>query len=446
MKVQLFMPKSVVGQGPNNGVYWSPGLLSLASYTKKNISDIEIRIYDGELYPDNNKLKKELDNSTGVVGISSTSLNYPYVLEIAKQAKENGSQVILGGLHTTYFKELILKNRQFIDAIIYEKGEYAFFKYLTFKNKDKVPNLIWRGENNQIRKNPSGLELTLDEIELDYSLLPLIQYQENHKKVYLLMPDKSLSILTHEGCAKREIFGPCSFCSIKSKLSSRDVNLFWSEVDRAVTEYSFNLVKDWGDSLTGNKEFLKEIVEKRPKHLDDLTFEGYSNLSDMDLETIDLLKRLNVKMIFAAVESGDEGILKKMNKQSSVKEMKKAIRLIAKNNISLYSSYVLGERGETIKTLDNTLNFARWIYQTAQVEISNGSPMAILPGSPDYARLISLLPELKNKDLFDLKELKELWVKNFCPNLPNYEILEEYAEKIGRLGRLPNRYGWDPKK
>jgi len=71
----------------------------------------KIEIFDGELYRDNKSLEDKIDQNARVVGISATSFNYPNVLEIAQKAKENGSFVVLGGLHSTYFGETILQNR-----------------------------------------------------------------------------------------------------------------------------------------------------------------------------------------------------------------------------------------------------------------------------------------------------------------------------------------------
>ncbi|MEW6063081.1 MAG: radical SAM protein [Nanoarchaeota archaeon] len=446
MKVQIFYPKATIGCGAHNGIYWPLTTLTLASYVRANSPQTEIEIFDGELYPDNNSLESRVDPNANIVGISATSFNYSNVPEIAKKAKENGSIVVLGGLHATYFGETILQNRPYIDAVIYGKGERAFLEFLELKDKSKVSSLIWR-DNGEIRRNPAGKIISLDELPpLDYSLLDLKTYSRNHKQIYPDFPDNPMSVMTHEGCAKRESFGPCSFCSIKTHLHFRDPKNFWQEVIRGVQQYGFNIVKDWGDSLTGNKKYISELLQSRPKKLENLEFSVYNALADINQDVIDLLKRLNVRMLFAAVESANDSILKNMNKRVTNEEMRKAIKLMAENNIPLFTSYVLGERGETRTTLEETLSFAKEIRNMADVRVSNGSPMVPLPGSPNFTKLVSKYPELKDQDLVDLKELKKLWVRAFCPELPDYEILEEYAEKIGEQGNMPNRYGWDLRK
>ncbi len=443
MKTQIFYPKSTTGYGPHNGVYWPLNILTLASNVKAKSPGTKIEIFDGELYSNNKSLKEKINSNSDIIGISANSLNYPNVLEIAKKAKENGSIVILGGLHATYFGETILQNRPYIDAVIYGKGEEPFLKFLKFKDKLKVPNLIWRNGNKIIR-NPLEKSLTLDELpDLDYSFLDLKTYSKNHKKVYPDYPSNPISIMALEGCVKREKFGPCSFCSIKTPLYFRNPKKLWEEITKGIKQYGFNIIKDWSDSLTGNNEYLLKLIKSRPKKLENLEFIIYNSLADINQESMNLIKKLNVRMLFAAVESANNNILKNMNKRVTKEEMREAIKLIAKNKISLYTSYVLGERGETIDTLEETLKFSKEIRKVADVRISNGSPMVLLPGAPNFARLVEKYPELKNQDLVDIRKLKELWVSAFCPELPNYEILEEYAGKIGEQGDIPNRYGWD---
>jgi radical SAM superfamily enzyme YgiQ (UPF0313 family) len=445
MKIQLFYPKSVIGCGPHNGIYWPLTLLTIGSHIKHHKPNTDIEIWDGELYSNNEQLIEKLDPNAKICGISCTSFNYSNALKIAKEAKGKGLEVIFGGLHATYFGETILRNKPYVDYVIYGKGEGALLKFLT-NDKQNVPNLIWKNKKEIIR-NPPEEGLSLDDLtSLDYSLLELRKYSRNHRRVYPSFPNKPLSVMTHEGCVKREMFGPCSFCSIKERLYFRDTGKFWKSVLEAVSKYDFNIAKDWGDSLTGDKDYLRKIVETRPKNLEGLTFSVYSNLSDIDQETISLLKRLNVGMLFAAVESANDEILRRMNKRTTNMKMREAVKLIAKNNIPIYTSYVLGERGETIETLEETLNFAKDIRETADVRVSNGSPMVPLPGSPNFARLTQKFPELRNQDSIDLIHLKKLWAEYFCPDLPSYEILEEYAQEIGELGDIPNRFGWDLKE
>jgi radical SAM superfamily enzyme YgiQ (UPF0313 family) len=443
MKVQLFYPKSTLGTYVNNGAYFSLTLLSIASYIKSKNPDIDVEIWDGELYESNDDLIKKLDKSSDVVGISSTTNNYSNVLDLAKKAKELGLYVVLGGVHPTYYKRTILENRPYIDGIFVGKGEYAFQQFLTESKKNNIPNFIWR-DGKEIRENPDSRSLWLDELpNLDYSLLELDKYFQNHKKAYPHLPDKPLSTMTHEGCAKRDKYGPCTFCALQAHFTFRNPNIFWRQTEQAVDKYGFNIVRDWGDSLSEDKEFLKSVVNSRPHSLDNLIFNIYGNLASLDEERIELLKRLNVKMFFASVESGSDKMLRVMNKQATIKQMIHGLNLISKNGISILASYVLGERGEDLESLEKTYKVAREVREMADVMAINANPINLVPGSIDFELLIKKLPELKNQDLFDVKELRRLWVKNFCPKLLGPEVLDEYVVKMGGFGDIATKSDWD---
>jgi len=437
MKVQLFIPKAPIGYNPNCGIYFPISLLQIASYVKSEKPEVEITIWDGELYEDNSLLFEKLDSDTDVVGISCTSFNHQYVLELAKRANQIGALVVLGGLHATYYADVILQNRSDVDVVIAGKGEKAFKDLLDEFEKNGCKDFPRR----VIREN-NGL-LVDDLPDLDYSLLALDQYWQRHAQIYPGFANKSISVITHEGCGKRHVHGPCSFCSITQAYHARDPELFWESLSSAVEKYGFDFIKDWGDSLTSVPGLLPRLVATRPAKLDHLEFAIFDNLADLDNEAMELLKQLNVRVLFAGVESANNEILKRMNKQITIEEMEKALRLVGHNGIPLFLSFVLGERGETRQTLEQSVSFARQVSQFAELKISNGSPMAILPGAPNFERLAKQNPWLRNQDLLDLNELKRMWVRAFCPDLPNYEILEEYASLIGEFGELDFRFGWD---
>jgi radical SAM superfamily enzyme YgiQ (UPF0313 family) len=249
--------------------------------------------------------------------------------------------------------------------------------------------------------------------------------------------------MTHEGCAKRDKYGPCTFCALQTRFAFRNPDIFWRQTEQAVNEYGFNIVRDWGDSLSENKEFLKSIVNSRPHSLDNLIFNIYGNLASLDTERVELLKRLNVKMFFASVESGSDRMLKVMNKQATIKQMIDGLNLISKNGISVLASYVLGERGENLESLEETYKVAREVREMADVMAINANPINLVPGSVDFELLIRKVPELKNKDLFSVKDLRDLWVKNFCPELPNAKILDEYVIKMSKFGDIATKADWD---
>lgn len=445
MKIQLFCPKATIGKGANDGLYWPVGLLNIGTYIKQADLNTEVEIYDGELYPDINALKACIDPEARVVGISTNTINYENCLRLARKAKSLGLNVILGGPHATFFTELILQNQPYVDSIIYGKGERAFLEYVQ-RPIEEVSNLVWRDKKGKINRNKRKTGLTLDELPLpDYSLLNLNIYQTNHKAAYPDFPDKPMSIFTHEGCAKRIKFGRCSFCSIITPTYYRTPEQVWHEIQRAVAEFNFNFVKDWGDSLTGNLDFLERLVQTKPSDLD-IAFSVYINVADIQPYTLELLKELNTRMIFGGFESGNDNLLKNMNKQTSVAQNLEAAKLCGEGGFVIFASYVLGARGETQRTLEDTLNFAEEITNLADVRVSNASPLVPLPGSDDFRSLLETSPKFKGKDLIDIIELKKEWVKHFCPELPGYEILEEYSYRIGELSPIKNSFGWDRKK
>jgi len=437
MKVQLFIPKAPIGYNPNCGIYFPLSLLRIASYVKYHLPQVDVSIWDGELYETNEDLYKELDPEATVVAISCTSFNYQYALDLAQRANQNGSLVVLGGIHVSWYQGVVLSNRSYVDIVVVGKGEQVMVDLLREVEKNGSQSI-----SRKVLLGDSSLSIE-DLPDMDYSLVRLDEYWRRHQRVFPDFASNSISVITHEGCGKREQTGPCSFCSIRQPFQFIHPKVFWQRMQQAVQQYGFNFIKDWGDSINAVSGLLPALVATRPSELSHMQFSVFDNLAGIDQTTIDYFKQLNVRCLFAGVESANDDILRKMNKKASVAQMREALQLIGKNDIPVFISFVLGERGETVKTLEQTLSFARQVSQQVELRISNGSPMAILPGSPNFHRLAKRYPWLYKQDLFDLVELKKMWVQEFCPDLRNYYILEEYASLIGEFGELDFRFGWD---
>src|ERR1043165_2886886 len=121
------------------GAYPPLHLAALASFLRQNRPDVEIEIIDGELHSLDQILSQLGD---GVVGISCNSLTYESGLVIAKAAKEKGAYVVLGGAHSTFAGRQIIRNRSYVDSVVFGDGELALLGLVNAKQYSDIPNLI----------------------------------------------------------------------------------------------------------------------------------------------------------------------------------------------------------------------------------------------------------------------------------------------------------------
>ena len=366
-------------------------------------------------------------------------------------------KVVMGGYHVSKLPINVLKNQDSVDAVVVGKGEIAFTQYIRGDNPIAIKNLAWRRGKEIVVNDVDLVEsnnhpLHLDNIPfIDYSFIPLEQYWKNHKQVFDFLPGKPYITFTHEGCNWRERSKGCTFCGLMPKKRIyRDVNKVWDEILKAVDILGASYIKDFGDSITGDKKWLKEFLDTRPEKLRDIPFWTYARTSEVDEETAFLMNELNIRCVYVGYESNSNRQLRNMRKGATVASNLRATELFAKYNITIFAGYVLGSKGETEESLEETYKFAKKICNIADVKMSGASPLAILPGSQNWFELVKLEPKYSEMDIIDYKQIEIDWLKLFCKELgPPGEAfckIFDYCKKINKLSPLNYRYGWDENK
>jgi radical SAM superfamily enzyme YgiQ (UPF0313 family) len=133
------------------------------------------------------------------------------------------------------------------------------------------------------------------------------------------------------------------------------------------------------------------------------------------------LKSLGVYEVFIGAESGDDEILELMNKGIKVDQTRRAVELLANEGISVIVSFVLGLPGESSRTLQKTMDFARELYRYGNIVETSTSILLPIPGSNGFEMLMKV-PGMKEKhasDFLDLEELKLDWIRNFTSTGPD---------------------------
>jgi len=450
MKVTLICPTNYYGASATRQIYYPMGILLIGSLLKDTHPSWEIQVLDGENYSLEDIKEKILGSD--VLGLSANTNNYPYCLELAKFAKDYGAdKVVLGGPHASAvayhqeekisLAEIILKKRREIDAVIVGDGEEAFLKYLEKNsgNYHGIENLVWREEGKIIsntKKVPSAAPRFID---LDYSLLSLKSYWEEHKKEFPQMNQKFIEGFTHVGCKWREKIG-CLFCDIPyPRYQAQPAGRFWRDLLQAHQQLGINAFKDYGDSLTADKERLKALLESRPSSLEMLDFAAYGRSSEITSEIADLLKDLNVKYLYVGYDSGDNQMLKNLREGYSVKSNYLATERLAERGIKIIGSLILGAPGESKKTMKQTELFAKEILNYGNVTQLYCAALNIFPGASLSQMFLEAYPQFVVDDLWDVTRNTQLWMENFCQ--ASYLEIMKKAEEINALNPSKrNRY------
>jgi radical SAM superfamily enzyme YgiQ (UPF0313 family) len=145
-----------------------------------------------------------------------------------------------------------------------------------------------------------------------------------------------------------------------------------------------------------------------------------------EINRVKALKDANVFEVFIGAESGDNTILRNINKGNTVEQTYKAIENLSKLDIKCTVSFVLGLPGETFTSLDNTLAFAERISKFENVFESSISTMLPIPGSKAF-ELLKNKTDIGEADIYNLEYLKEIWISEFTD--VSIDVVDQYFKR-----------------
>lgn len=359
----------------------------------------DVRVIDLDTFPRKEifvKLNEELKNfKPDVFGITFTSALYGQCMDIVNLARDLMPEIIIaaGGTHASSDVESTLKNTN-IDLAIMGEGDFTLREYLSGKNKEEILGFAYK-KNGEVKVNPSRPFLQ------DLDLLPLPAWDlvdiYKYKIPYTMSRENPVApIETSRGCA----WG-CTYCTksvfgrnFRFKSAERVVKEIEQLVGRGFKEFHI-----YDDMFTTRKDRVKEIC----KLMIDKGLKIHWNClngirADMvDEELISLMYKAGCYRVAFGVESGDDYILKTVEKQQTVEKVRKAFEICHNVGIETVGFFMLGLPEEREEHLQKTIDFAKEL----EPDIAKFDIFTPLPSTPLYK-------ELEERGLININSWDEL--------------------------------------
>jgi anaerobic magnesium-protoporphyrin IX monomethyl ester cyclase len=93
------------------------------------------------------------------------------------------------------------------------------------------------------------------------------------------------------------------------------------------------------------------------RHID-IGWECLSRVDTIDKEVAESMKKAGCVRVFFGIESGNDSILKIMNKQITTEQARRAVHTCKEAGIQVGAFFILGYPGETDRTILDTVDFA----------------------------------------------------------------------------------------
>ncbi len=480
----------------NYAAFPAMGIVNLGTRIKNDYPEIEVRVIDGGNRT-TEQIKKKIDEyKPQLLALSVLTPTYSESLTLARHAKErHGSKTVLGNDHASFFPEVILHNRNYIDYVVQAEFGEEPLSYIIGLETGKHPcplpasgeeNIFSRVGNGNIQKIPfkrskiSHILRDSNDIP-DLSLIgeQLDEYASVYNEKYGTYhgSERKPSVINNvRGCGNGQY--RCIYCGIYDLgLNAGNPKIFWKTVKRHNKEYGINFFFEVCDSFLSFQEYIQQLIATKPfdpKKMD-IEFEVYARANDVvnTPDSVAWLKQLNITRVNLGIDSGDDNMLNLLGKRNKDKNNTlspsqinyEAVRRLVDADITIHASFPLGSLGETRESLTKTVGFIERMAKDFGPHLATieASELVPLPNSPAWdillskkhspfgydGRLEQMLDDagiklsdeigtfLRNKydknDLLNMEELAQDWVSHFTHI--DWDLIEEtksYVEKIAK--------------
>ena len=343
------------------------GLLSLIAWLEQN--NIECSYFAPICPPNKNiKINREqilLDkilnriDKFNIIGLSCITAAYPTALKYAQIIKKEYPDkiVMLGGAHAwTRDIEILNPITSPFDIIIRKEGELTTLELLqALENKKPLDNIkgITYKHNGQIYRNK-------ERPRMDRSILPIPAYnhlEDNFTKEELNGEDKIYlplaRVTPNTGCSNR-----CVWCADywKPETTYQNLTKFQEEIKLLVNQRGTKTLYIGTHDFLYDIERAKDIADAIAELKLSIYWEAQTRITDKFTKDLAIyFKECNCNCIQGGVESGDDNMLRVMNKNITIKLAAQFFNNAKTGGLYTHAYWITGVPNETIETAKKSI-------------------------------------------------------------------------------------------
>jgi radical SAM superfamily enzyme YgiQ (UPF0313 family) len=354
------------------------GLGYLAACLRKAGHTVEIFIPDNihmsmkQVWQDLEAFKPDL------LGLEVLTQNFMEAKGVTAEAKRRlGCPVVMGGPHPTALPRSTLEGIPGLAAVICGEaelsmlalaGEFARTGKVNFEN---VPGAAFLKDGRPVT-NPKPDFIS----DLDSLPPPAIDLYKT--KTTGFGNDK---ILTSRGCP-----GQCNFCAnicMGKKFRAHSPERVVEEIERLVNERGTFFLQLSDDCFTADNARVHRICDLIISRGLQVHWDAAGRVNTMQDEALIVkMKRAGLMRVVLGVETGSQQISDLMRKGTTLEMAEKCCALLRRHGIDIYTSFIFGNEGETLRTLWQTYAFSFKLKPT----IASYTILIPFPGTPIFEK------------------------------------------------------------
>lgn len=360
VKVLLIEPK----YASKEALPWIPiGKGYLAALLRRE--GFEVKIIDNALHAlsDAALLQQIESYRPTIVGTGGMTLQMSDTLRIVRLIRSSSVRdalLIGGGVHFTLLPD---DGIDLFDLLVMGEGESTFLDICNrFRGRGgsreaqvyaDIPGLCCKVGDTMVRSESRPFIEDLDALPLPaYDLLDVKQYND-----FLITGERAVSVMTGRGCPF-----DCQFCAAPT-LSRRKVRTFSLQYTFRLMEYlqevyGFTNFRVMDDTFASCKQRVVAFCDEIRKRKMKLNLTCLTHVNTADEATFRAMREAGFTIVALGIESGNDEILKKINKRITRRRAIRAINLAKQAGLLVEGLFMIGNVGETKETIEDTIKFA----------------------------------------------------------------------------------------
>ncbi|MEZ4225463.1 MAG: radical SAM protein [Polyangiaceae bacterium] len=341
------------------------GLLTIGASAVRDGHRVKVLNLSSYPWPEVETVVSALDAE--VVGLSCWTANrrgVGYVADLVR-ARHPESVIVVGGPHATPLATEMLAHHASVDLVVEGEGEVAFAEILrrVARGDDLtgIPGTHGRLQGKLASGPPQRNIDNLDDLACPHELY------DTH------------IVMTSRGCPWQ-----CTFCGAETSwgrgFRAHSVSYVLDALEQALSRLPVRMIQIKDDTFTTNKKRVIELCRgMRERKLRFL----WSCDTRVDVLSEELLREMRLagcERLSLGVESGSQRILDAIAKKITVEEIVEATRMAKKFGVKVRFYMMLGNRGETHDSFQETLQF----LDRAAPHSYIFSCLSIYPGTTDF--------------------------------------------------------------
>ena len=350
------------------------GLASIAAYLQHYGFSISITDFNVSSMTNGELIEYVKNNDYKAIGISFMTSQYGKARDIAETIKTalSGIPIIVGGPHISALPKETLEELNCFDIAVYGEGEETARELFECLEKGKaltfVKGICFR-QNGRVLTNPPR------EMIEDLDSLPFPAWDRLDMDKYSVhSTGGNANVLTFALLSSRGCPAKCTFCDsrtiFKRKFRARSAENIYKEIVQLHENYGMVQFDFVDDLITTDKDRIMKLCRILNDSPVPFRWMANARLNTLNREMLVAMKNAGCVRIDVGVESGDPEVRKKMRKGVTNEQITEIHKICKEIGLYTGTFLMVGNMGETWKSLEMTVSLMKDIIQDAIISIS----------------------------------------------------------------------------